>query len=54
MQIPSVAGQLQSQLIQSAKPQSQTQASKPQLTGPVDADTNSVTADKGQKIDTKA
>jgi hypothetical protein len=57
MQIPSVASQLQSQLIQSTKPGQQT--NKPQAnTNPVDTDGdqdgNPLSPDKGQAIDTKA
>jgi hypothetical protein len=57
MQIPSVASQLQSSLIQSTKPGQQT--NKPQVnTTPVDADGDhdgdTSSSDKGQAIDTKA
>jgi hypothetical protein len=45
MQIPSVASQLQSQLLQPAKPQTPAQLPKPQSTAQVD---------KGQAVDTKA
>jgi hypothetical protein len=58
MQIPSVASQLQSQLLQPAKPQTPTQSPKPQSTAQVDADGDhdgdTSASDKGQAVDTKA